>query len=177
MQMRLETDPKRVEHLARQREDANWDFRCFLKGSSYPSGRIDSLVHRHYYRAVAAEIDCRLCANCCKVVSPILKGSDIRRIALHHGQSADHVIAQYLVQEESGEGHLFRSLPCPLLKENLCTAYSNRPGDCRSYPRLQKKDFVFRLNQAWLNCSVCPIVFNVFELLKRDLWRRRRSEY
>ena len=133
MQMRLERDPERVKQLADQRQDANWAFRCFLKRSPLSSRSIDSIVHKHY-RAVAAEIDCRQCANCCKAARP-------------------------------------------LLKENLCTTYPCRPADCRSYPHIQKKDFVFRLNQAILNCSVCPIVVNVFELLKRDLWRGRRSEY
>jgi len=93
------------------------------------------------------------------------------------GLSEEQVAAEYLVQEERGEGYFFRSLPCPLLNENLCVAYPYRPTDCRSYPHIHKTDFVFRLNQAWLNCSVCPIVFNVFELLKRDLWRERRSDY
>jgi hypothetical protein len=29
------------------------------------------------------------------------------------------------------------------------------------------------MNQAFSNCSVCPIVFNVYEELKRKLWRQR----
>ena len=176
MQMRLETNLERIENLASQRENANWAFRCFLKGSSLSSGRIDSIVHRHY-RAVAAQIDCRHCANCCRAVRPLLKIGDIRRLALHLNMSEDQFATAYLVQGESGEGHSFRSLPCPLLKENLCTVYPHRPADCRSFPHVHKKDFVFRITQAWSNCSVCPIVFNVFELLKRDLWRERKSNY
>jgi Fe-S-cluster containining protein len=91
--------------------------------------------------------------------------------------SKEQIAAELLVQEESGEGHSFRVLPCSLLKENLCSAYPHRPADCRSFPHIQKKDFVSRLNQAFSNCSVCPIVFNVFELLKLDLWRERKSNY
>jgi hypothetical protein len=174
--MRLEIDPRRIERLAGQREDANWAFRCFLKRSALSSGKIDSIVHKHY-KAVAAQIDCRQCANCCKVVRPLLKIADVRRIALHLNVSKGQVATELLVQEESGGGHFFRLLPCPLLKENLCSAYPHRPADCRSFPHIQKKDFVFRLSQAFSNCSVCPIVFNVFELLKRDLWRERKSNY
>jgi Fe-S-cluster containining protein len=59
------------------------------------------------------------------------------------------------------------------LQNNLCRVYNDRPGDCRSYPHLHKRDFVFRVNQAFSNCFVCPIVFNVYEELKRELWRQK----
>jgi len=72
MQMRLERDPERVKQFADQRQDANWAFRCFLKRSPLSSRSIDSIVHKHY-RAVAAEIDCRQCADCCKAVRPLLR--------------------------------------------------------------------------------------------------------
>ena len=162
--------------MAAQRQDVNWAFRCFLKRSALSSGKIDSIVHKHY-KAVAAQIDCRQCANCCKVVRPLLKPADVRRIALHLNMPKEQAATELLVQEENGEGHSFRSLPCPLLKDNLCSAYPLRPADCRSFPHLQKKDFVSRLSRAVSNCSVCPIVFNVFELLKRDLWREQKSNY
>jgi hypothetical protein len=32
---------------------------------------------------------------------------------------------------------------------------------------------VFRMSRAFSNCFVCPIVFHVYEGLKRELWRRR----
>ena len=65
---------------------------------------------------------------------------------------------------------MFPNVP-PLLSDNCCTVYDHRPDDCRSYPHLHKDEFVFRLIQAVENCSVCPIVFNVFERLKDELWR------
>ena len=42
--------------------------------------------------------------------------------------------------------------------------------DCRSFPHLHKRDFVFRLIQAVENCALCPIVFGVYEGLKRQWW-------
>jgi len=35
---------------------------------------------------------------------------------------------------------------------------------------LHKKEFVFRLWGVVDNCSICPIVFNVYEHLKDKLW-------
>jgi Fe-S-cluster containining protein len=71
--------------------------------------------------------------------------------------------------EEQGK-FVFKEKPCPFLKNNLCSNYSHRPKDCKSYPHLHKKEFVFRLWGVVENCSICPIVFNVYEQLKDELW-------
>ena len=54
---------------------------------------------------------------------------------------------------------------------------AHRPNDCRSYPHLHKPEFVFRLIQAVSNCSVCPISYNVFELLKQEIHARGVSSF
>lgn len=41
--------------------------------------------------------------------------------------------------------------------------------NCISYPHLHKKDFTSRLIGVIENCSVCPIVFNVYERLKERI--------
>ena len=166
--MKIETDPKRISEFARRMEDVNWAFRCFLKASDLTIEHIDSTVHK-LYKAVSAQIDCRQCANCCKIGRPLLTRKDIKRLAAHLAVSKEHFVTEYLVSDEENEGHFFRSMPCPFLRENLCMLYSCRPDDCRSYPHLQKKEFVFRLNQAFSNCSVCPIVFNVYDRLKHEI--------
>jgi Fe-S-cluster containining protein len=97
---------------------------------------------------------------------------DVRRVAKHLDLSLNEFRSRFLMDEPEREGSVFRNQPCPFLQDNLCTVYDDRPNDCRSYPHLQKRDFVFRMNQAFSNCSICPIVFNVYEQLKRELWRR-----
>jgi hypothetical protein len=164
--MDIETDIKRIEQLSRQREDANWVFRSFLKGSDLSVAKIDSTVHG-LYREVSAQIDCTRCANCCKVVQPILTGADIKRLASHLALPTKEFRALFLKENEHGEGFAFNTQPCPFLKNNRCEVYENRPRDCRSYPHLHKRGFVFRINQAISSCSVCPIVFNVYEGLKQ----------
>lgn len=59
-------------------------------------------------------------------------------------------------------------MPCPLLENDRCTRYEHRPRDCASYPHLQKDRFVSRASNTVANCSVCPIVYNVFERLKDE---------
>jgi Fe-S-cluster containining protein len=70
----------------------------------------------------------------------------------------------------------FNSLPCPFLKNNLCTNYSNRPKDCESYSHLQIKDFISRLWRLIDNYEICPIVFYVYEELKMKLWRKKKFQ-
>ncbi|MFZ4859682.1 MAG: YkgJ family cysteine cluster protein [Desulfuromonadaceae bacterium] len=173
MQKKIETDIANIEKCSQLREAENWDFRCFLKGSDLSVSKIDSIV-KEIYREVSAQIDCTQCANCCKVIQPILKQADIAILAGHLKLSVTEIKSRFLTEDGDGQGFVFKTRPCPFLADNHCTVYEHRPQDCRSYPHLHKKDFVFRVNQAFSNCSVCPIVFNVYEGLKQTL-RPRKS--
>jgi len=168
--MHLEIDPKKVEKLAARQEDANWRFRSFLKGIDLDSEEVDAVVHRLYAR-VAEEIDCLSCSNCCREIIPTLWEEDIARLAGALEISREETVKRFLVPEEDEGTFTFRDTPCPLLSGNRCTVYESRPDDCRSFPHLHKEGFVYRAMQAVRNCSICPIVFNVFELLKVELWR------
>jgi Fe-S-cluster containining protein len=168
--MKLQTDPKIVAKLAQACEDANWRFRTFLKGADLEIEELDAIVHREY-ETVAGQIDCCACSNCCREILPTLDDADVNRLATGLGTTADEIIARYLTRNEDGD-LTFNRRPCPFLSENRCRVYEHRPDTCRSYPHLQKKEFVFRLTQAVSNCSVCPIVFNVYERLKAELWHR-----
>lgn len=165
----METDPYKIKELAKKKEDENWKFRAFLKSCDISPEKMDSIVHR-LYQQISSEIDCKLCANCCKEMQPVLDLEDIERLSEGSGITIDQFKKQYLVKDKESEGYIFNKKPCPLLKNNLCSYYDYRPKDCRSYPHLHKKDFVFRLIGVVHNCSVCPIVFNVYERLKGEIW-------
>ena len=173
MQMRIEIDIDTIEKLSRQRENENWDFRCYLKGSDLSVSKVDTIV-KDLYREVSAQIDCTQCGNCCKVIQPILNDVDITKLAGHLKLTVTEFTLRFLAEDKDGDGFVFKTRPCPFLENNRCVVYESRPHDCRSYPHLHNKDFVFRLNQAFSNCSVCPIVFNVYEGLKQTL-RPRKS--
>ena len=174
--MRLETDISTIERLAREQEDANWQFRCFLKNCDLDEEEIDAIVHDLYW-AVSEQIDCLECANCCRVILPLLKQEDIARLASALGMTREDFVREYVTEDEEGEGYVFKSMPCPFLSGNSCTVYAHRPNDCRSYPHLHKPEFVFRLIQAVANCAVCPISYNVFELLKQEIHARGVSSF
>jgi len=157
--MELIIDIKEIEKLAAEREEENWQFRTFLKGLAIEE--LDTLVHR-IYEEVASQIDCQACGNCCKNMRPALDQKDMKRLASHFSMSRDEFKAEYLVKDSEGE-FVVRKKPCPFLSGNLCSVYQDRPEACRSYPHLHKKELVFRLMGVVSNCSVCPIVFNVYE--------------
>ncbi len=168
--MKLQTDPKIVAKLAEELEDENWSFRTFLKNSDLGIKKLDAIVHAHY-EEVSEQIDCLACGNCCREALPSLKASDIARLAAGMKLPKAEVIERFLVPGEEKNTFTFNKMPCPLLSGKRCTVYESRPDTCRSYPHLHKKEFVFRLFQVVANCSICPIVFNVFERLKDELWQ------
>ena len=171
--MKLQTDPRVVAKLAQERKDANWRFRTCLKGAELRSEELDTIVHRHY-EEVARQIDCCACGNCCREILPKLDDDDVIRLATGLETTHDEIVTKYLARNEDGD-LTFNRRPCPFLAENRCRVYEHRPDTCRSYPHLQKEEFVFRLAQAVSNCSICPISFNVFERLKTEIWHRRRG--
>ncbi|NQT89090.1 YkgJ family cysteine cluster protein [bacterium] len=167
--MSVTTDIERIKRLSEKNSDSNCEFRSFLKSIDLSSEKIDAVFRRHY-DAVASQIDCCACANCCRDILPILSQADVARLAAALETTADDVARDYLEPAEEDDAFTFRSRPCPFLADNRCTVYDARPDDCRSYPHLHKPDRVFCLMLIVQNCSTCPIVFNVYERVKSELW-------
>lgn len=172
VRMKLETDINRIEELTRQREDEDRRYRCLLKRCGLTTEEIDAIVHRHYI-AVSEQIECRECGNCCKVFRPLLKAEDVDRLARSLGIPRADFIVQYLDEYENGEEYFFKLARCPFLDDKVCTVYADRPDVCRSYPSLHRTEFVFNIGLAFASCSICPVVYNVYELVKREICGRR----
>jgi Fe-S-cluster containining protein len=164
----MKTDLKEIARIAKSKENENWKFRSFLKGYDMEIEELDSIVHELYHQ-VTAEIDCTKCANCCKQAKPTLSQNDIEELSKGIGLSEQKLKTQFFKKDEDGD-YVFKKTPCPFLKCNLCTQYNFRPEACRSFPHLHKEEFVFRLIQVIENYSICPIAFNVYELLKTELF-------
>jgi Fe-S-cluster containining protein len=167
--MKIITDLTQIKKIAAKKEDENWEYRVYLKGLSMPSEEIDAIVHQ-ILAEVTAQIDCTQCGNCCKQIRPTLDEDDIRIFADGLKMSVDDFREQYLIREEVAPSVIiFNDLPCPFLVDLSCVNYPNRPIECQSYPHLHKPEFTSRSISVLFNYEICPIVFNVFEQLKKVL--------
>ncbi|MEI6563976.1 MAG: YkgJ family cysteine cluster protein [bacterium] len=173
--MKLITHLKTIKRLGRLRKEENDDFRIYLRELPFSIKTIDQAV-KTTSDAVSKRIDCTLCANCCRKLNPTLTVTDTRRLARHLGMTVNAFTARYLkkIQQDKKKLLIFQKRPCPFLKNNCCSIYEFRPHDCRSYPHLTRRGFVFRIRQAVEMVDVCPIVFNTYETLKNTLARRIR---
>jgi len=80
-------------------------------------------------RLVAAtqprRLDCLAdkCAKCCRIGGPVVTPQEAERIG-----------HQWIVKDKCGMFVKSQDHVCCLLKEGLCTLYSERPSGCREYP-------------------------------------------
>jgi len=158
---------QRIKVLSEENLIENCDFRAWLK--NYAPDDIDDVV-KALSQKYFALIDCKECANCCRVLELEFTEPELHTIARSMEQSIDEFKKRFVV-----EGIL---KPCPALKGNLCSIYEGRPDVCRSYPHLEKPGFILRLYGVLDNISVCPIAFNAFEELKAKVkWSKDRARW
>ncbi|MCU0287127.1 MAG: YkgJ family cysteine cluster protein [Acidobacteria bacterium] len=167
--MKVERNILKIKKLTKLKEEENWGFRTFLKSSGIPAKKIDGIVHR-FYEQISPLIDCKTCSNCCKEILPVLHEKDIINMAHFLKMNIDDFEKKYLVKVEEKQGFTFNATPCPFLENNRCSVYNARPDDCRYFPHLQKNEFSSRTIGVIHNCSICPIVYNVYEKLKHKIW-------
>ena len=102
--MGIEKDVNRIRLLAEASEEENWQFRSYLKSANLSTAALDRLVWQHL-EAVTRHIDCCACAQCCKVISPLLSTKDVRRLAGHLGMEKAQLITGYLRPSEDKGNH------------------------------------------------------------------------
>ncbi|EKD26122.1 MAG: hypothetical protein ACD_79C01355G0003 [uncultured bacterium] len=163
----MQTDLNTIKYLSKRNQKENNRFKEDVKSPKISDKKLDSTVH-DFYSSICAQINCKNCANCCITISPILKHDDINRISRILKMKTGDFIDKYLYRDEDDD-LVFKSAPCPFLKDNLCMIYDERPEDCKSYPHLDKKHIKSRLVNIMNNYPICPIVFNVVENLKTNI--------
>jgi uncharacterized protein len=156
---------QRIKVLSERNEIENYEFRAWLK--NYAPDDIDEVV-KALSQKYSALIDCRECANCCRVLELEFTEPELHSIAKSMEQSIEEFKKRFVV-----EGIM---KPCPALNGNLCSIYEGRPDVCRSYPHLEKPDLILRLYGVLDNIRICPIAFNAFEELKAKVkWSKYRA--
>jgi hypothetical protein len=127
---------------------------------------LDDVVHDLHDEAFK-NFSCLDCANCCKTIGPRLTDKDIADLARHLKMKPAVFTEKYVVTDEDGD-YVFREHPCPfLMPDNYCMVYESRPKACREYPHTDRKRFYQILSLSHKNCETCPVVFDIFEELKK----------
>jgi len=170
----LITDIAYIEQAAETKEPENLEFREFVRVDLELSDRRLNAIVRETTEQVWAHIDCRTCANCCKTRHPLFSRAEVERIAEYLGMTVADLRARYFEVDHEARKYITRELPCPFLKDNLCSIYEVRPSVCAGYPHLHR-NFRTRLWHTIDNAHTCPIVFNVLERLKGRLGFRPRG--
>lgn len=169
--MFLELDIEKMERISQQKENENYRFRSFLKGQD--DEKIDRIVSR-LHKDISGLIDCTTCGNCCMKLKPGVTDSEIKRLSVIDSVSPEDFRANFIEQDDFEEALYLKEAPCKYLSDKKCRIYADRPAECKSYPHTHLSDFNSRTLGVIENTAICPIVFNLFEQLKREFGFRSR---
>jgi uncharacterized protein len=159
------TDLVQIHRLGEKKRDENLRFRRYLKSHAF--------VERQFRKAgetVEEQIDCRQCAECCRVSDVPLAERDIERLTRFLGISEKGFLGKYTARGEDNVLILRRDVPagCVFLSGKDCTVYEARPGNCERFPNVVRGNgsIVSRMWQFVDRATYCPIVYNWMETVK-----------
>lgn len=158
------TDLIQIRRLGETKRDENFRFRRYIKSHNF--------VERQFRKAaqeIQDQIDCRQCAECCRVTEVEIAERDIEHLARFLGISPKAFVEQYTMTAEDGEMILRRTKEgCVFLSGNECTVYEARPGNCERFPHLVRGagSIQSRMWQFVDRASYCAIVYNWMEAVK-----------
>ncbi len=162
------TDLVQIRLLGEKKRPENERFRRHMKSH----GHSDRILRR-MAEQVEAQIDCRACANCCKVATVKLSVRDSERLTRYLRVPAARFRAEYTAESEE-EGTVLRrsdAAGCIFLADKDCTVYDARPDICQRFPHLVRGSgsIASRMWQFVDRACYCPIVYNALEAFKEAL--------
>ncbi len=159
------TDRDFIKEMGEEKEEENDNFRYFLQ--SFEASFLDETVHR-INNDITPKIDCTTCGACCgKLMINVTEDESKSAATFLHLTETDFK-KKYI--EESLQGKMIiNTIPCHFLEEKKCSIYEGRFAECRDFPHLHKSNFKGRLFGTLIHYAMCPIVFNVIEVLKTEL--------
>jgi hypothetical protein len=161
------TDLVQIRLLGEKKRPENERFRRHLKVHDHSERRL---------RIIAAEIeeqiDCTVCANCCRVATVKVSERDVERLSRHLSMSRAEFLAKYTTVNEE-EGRILtrqEGQGCVFLEGNDCTVYDARPDTCSRFPHLVRGNgsIASRMWQFIDRAVYCPIVYNALEAFKTE---------
>ena len=161
------TDLVQIKRLGEKKLKENEMFRRHMKAHYFPERKF-----RHLAEEIEGNIDCRSCANCCKVAETNQSKRDMERLAKHLGMPVKQFVDEYTTMSVQDEDEIIlrrNDAGCIFLDGNDCTVYEARPDTCQDFPHLVrgKGSIQSRMWQMIDRATYCPIVYNSLEEYKK----------
>ena len=162
------TDLVQIERLGEKKRKENEALRKHMKTHDVPERRLRKIAEE-----VEGQIDCTVCANCCKVATAQVLEREVERLARLFRLSIAQFKAQYTM-EHAEDGLVLKrddESGCVFLDGKTCTIYESRPSACENFPHLVrgKGSIPSRMWQFIDRATYCPIVYNTLEAFKPEL--------
>lgn len=156
---------EKLEYWAQKNKEKNYKFRIYLKIHADPEelDRQFKELHDKYF----SEYDCSKCRNCCTKYCGTIPSEDIPKDAESLGMTTEEFIGNYLKEPPNSEGYNTKNCPCDFLVDNDCILGDNRPDACKEFPHTDKEDRMGSLLSIIGNTSICPVVYEIMEELKK----------
>ena len=159
------TDLVQIKRLGEQKRPENERFRKHLKTHPFPERRLRKIAEE-----IEDQIDCTVCANCCRNATVKLQERDVEKLAKFFRMSPGKFLKQYADEDEE-QGAILKFTKekgCVFLDGNDCTVYEARPSICVDFPHLVRGQgsIHFRMWQFIDRATYCPIVYNSLEEFK-----------
>ena len=156
--------PSKLLEVAPNFHDENLEFRIFLKANA-DSDELDGYFQK-FHEELFDGYDCCSCSNCCRAFNICFSDDDIKVAAKGLGMTEDRFISDYLKKDEDNEYILLP--PCVFLEQNgRCSIQEYKPEDCKGFPFTAFPSRIECLYSVMDFASVCPIVFEIVERLKK----------
>jgi Fe-S-cluster containining protein len=160
------TDLVQIRRLGEKKLGENKRLRQHLKRHNFVERRLKRVAEE-----IEDQIDCRACANCCRVATTKITERDAGKLARFLGMGVGRFLSEYTVKSED-EGLILKrtSDGCVFLSGNDCTVYEARPHTCDDFPHLVRGagSFLSRMWEMPDRATYCPIVFNALEAFKEE---------
>jgi len=159
------TDLVQIRRIGEKNKPENLKFRRWIKSHNFVERQF-----RHAAERVQDAIDCRACAECCRVTEVQLAERDVEHLARYLGLRPQKFLEEYTMRNKDQELILRRTEKegCVFLQGNECTVYEARPGNCEKFPHLLRGagSLESRMWEFVDRATYCPIVFNWMEEVK-----------
>jgi len=158
-------DVKELKVMANKKEKENFRFRKYLKNHA-DEEELDKqfkTLHEKYFKIY----DCKKCRNCCKELGISLDECELENICKYLKLNKDKFAKENLIQNY-GE-YSFKEHKCKFLDDNYnCKIDKCLPRTCKEYPYTNQEERLFSLYSIVSNASVCPVVYEILEELKKE---------